>query len=92
MAIEPIKITLPVDGTLKDDARLFSESQSRLLVTVHPEHLTAFEELFAGQVCGLIGRVIEDQELLIFGGEGQILVKSSLTTLKEAWQRPLREL
>lgn len=83
---------LPVDGELRDDHRLFSESQSRLLVTVRPEHMAAFEELFAGQVCGLIGRVIEEQELLIFGSEGQILVKSPLTTLKEAWQEPLREL
>ena len=83
---------LPVAGELRDDALLFSESQSRLLVTVHPEHLAAFEQLFAGQVCGLVGRVIEEQELLIFGREGQILVKSDLSTLKEAWQEPLREL
>jgi len=83
---------LPVEGVLRDDVRLFSESQSRLLVTVHPEHMAAFEALFAGQTCGLIGRVIEEQELLIFGSEGQILVKSPLTTLKEAWQEPLREL
>ena len=67
---------LPVDGELRDDALLFSESQSRLLVTVHPEQMPAFEALFAGQVCGLIGRVIEERELLIFGREGQILVKS----------------
>ena len=83
---------LPVEGDLRDEALLFSESQSRLLVTVHPEHLAAFEQLFAGQVCGLVGRVIEEQELLIFGREGQILVKSDLSTLKEAWQEPLREL
>ena len=77
---------LPVDGVLRDDALLFSESQSRLLVTVHPEQMAAFEALFAGQDCGLIGRVIEEQDLLIFGSEGQILVKSALSTLKEAWQ------
>jgi len=85
-------VQLPVAGDLRDDVLLFSESQSRLLVTVHPEHLAAFEELFAGQDCGLVGRVIEEQELLIFGREGQILVKSPLSNLKEAWQRPLREL
>jgi len=83
---------LPVEGVLRDDVRLFSESQSRLLVTVRPEQMSAFEALFAGQDCGLIGRVIEEPELLIFGSEGQILVKSALSTLKEAWQRPLREL
>ncbi len=83
---------LPVAGVLRDDVMLFSESQSRLLVTVHPEHMEAFEALFAGQDCGLIGRVIEEKDLLIFGSEGQILVKSALSTLKEAWQRPLREL
>jgi len=83
---------LPVEGELRDDALLFSESQSRLLVTVHPEHRPAFEQLFAGQAFGLIGEVVEERELLIIGRQGQVLVKSDLSTLKEAWQRPLREL
>ncbi|GAB6081687.1 phosphoribosylformylglycinamidine synthase subunit PurS [Desulfuromonas carbonis] len=83
---------LPTEGVLRSDTLLFSESQSRLLVTVHPEQMAAFEALFAGQVCGLIGRVIAEPELLVFGCAGEIVVKAPLATLKEAWQRPLREL
>ncbi len=77
---------------MREDTVLYSESQSRLLVTVHPEHRAAFEELFAGQSCRCIGEVMRDKELLITGLQGEVLVKSNLKDLKEAWQEPLREL
>jgi len=79
-------------GTLRDDKLLFSESQSRLLVTVHPQHRQAFEDLFAGQSLRLIGTVTADKILKISGQDGTVLVDTDITHLKEAWQAPLREL
>ncbi|PLX98320.1 MAG: phosphoribosylformylglycinamidine synthase [Desulfuromonas sp.] len=81
-----------VAAGMREDRLLFSESQSRLLVSVHPKNSVAFEELFAGQSCSLIGEVTREQELLVTGLRGEILVKSKLEDLKEAWQEPLREL
>jgi len=83
---------VPVAGDLRADAVLFSESASRLLVTVPPARRARFETLFAGQACACIGTVSGDDELRIAGLEGEILVRSTLADLKAAWQSPLREM
>jgi phosphoribosylformylglycinamidine synthase II len=80
------------DEGLREDAILFSETQSRLLVTVRPENRQVFEEIFAGQPLSLLGEVADDQELLILGLDGQVLVQADINELKEAWQAPLREM
>ncbi|MCF6267298.1 MAG: phosphoribosylformylglycinamidine synthase subunit PurS [Desulfuromusa sp.] len=76
----------------REDKLLFSESQSRLLVTIHPEHKEPFEKLFAGQSCSCIGQVIAQPDLIINGLHGQNLVHVALDDLKQAWQAPLREM
>jgi len=81
-----------VAGSVREDKLLFSESQSRLLVTVHPEHDEAFVALFVGQSCCRIGQVTTQTELIINGLHGQSLVDVSLKDLKQAWQAPLREM
>ncbi|PLX97463.1 MAG: phosphoribosylformylglycinamidine synthase [Desulfuromonas sp.] len=78
--------------TLRDDKLLFSESQSRLLVTVKPLHREAFEQLFAGQFCSLIGAVTETPELVVKGSAGAPIVQLGNADLKEAWQATLREM
>jgi len=83
---------LDAEAGLREDRLLFSESQSRLLLTVHPEYQAAFEAEFAGQSCRLIGSVTETAEVQIIGLSGQPLVKAPLAQLKEAWQAPLREM
>jgi phosphoribosylformylglycinamidine synthase len=80
------------DEVLREDAVLFSESASRLLVTVKPENKAAFESIFAGQDLSPLGTVTEDRELRIVGLGGEILVRSHIDDLKEAWQAPLREM
>jgi len=80
------------DPGLRDDKLLFSESQSRLLVTIRPEHRDAFEKEFDGQSCALIGSVSKSKQLQINGVSGEPLVNASIDQLKEAWQAPLREM
>ena len=79
-------------GPLRDDALLFSESQSRLLVTARSEHKDRFEALFAGQAVSLLGAVSDDAELRITGLSGGILIRADIQELKAAWQSPLKEL
>jgi phosphoribosylformylglycinamidine synthase len=80
------------EGVLREDAVLFSETASRLLVTIKPDHKAAFEKLFAGQDLSLLGTVTEGRELRIVGLGGEILVRADINDLKEAWQAPLREM
>jgi phosphoribosylformylglycinamidine synthase len=83
---------VPCTCNLRADQVLFSESASRLLVTVPADRHARFEALFAGQACACIGVVTADTELRITGLGGEILLRSSIDALKAAWQSPLREM
>ncbi|BAH77074.1 AIR synthase-related protein [Solidesulfovibrio magneticus] len=54
---------------LTDLELLYSESASRLVVTVASENQAAFETLFAGQPCGLLGSVTQAPELTLRRGK-----------------------
>jgi len=75
-----------------DEALLFSESASRLLVTVHPDHADAFEEVMGDSSVARIGKVIEEPLLVIESIDGHNAVSAGLAELKEAWQQTLRDL
>ena len=79
-------------GNLREDSLLFSETQSRLLVTVRTSNKDSFEALFAGQSCRCIGHVTDDPTVIINGLHGQMLIHASLENLKQAWQAPLKEM
>jgi phosphoribosylformylglycinamidine synthase len=83
---------VPVAGSLRADTVLFSESQSRLLVTVRSTDRERFEALFAGQALGLLGEVAADRELRVTGLDGEILLRAGIDELKAAWQSPLKDL
>jgi phosphoribosylformylglycinamidine synthase subunit PurSL len=67
---------------------LFSESQSRLVVTVHPELETAFTAALAGQTITRLGIVTEVCGLVVRKGDEE-LVRASLDELDRAWKTPL---
>ena len=90
MEIDLTKVDAPAD--LRPDKLLFSESQSRLLVTVQPQHQEKFEKLFQGQSCALIGKVVERSELKIWTDADNVLVQAPLDRLKSAWQATLKEM
>lgn len=75
-----------------DELLLFSESASRLLVTVHPAQWSAFEEVMSGTMVSQIGHVSDTEIVTIAGLEGKTALQAGLSRLKEAWQRPLKEL
>ena len=74
----------------RDDFILFSESNSRFIIEVAPDKKDAFEKEMAGMPFALIGRVIKEPELDVYGQKGNSVVSISINELKEAWQKPLR--
>jgi phosphoribosylformylglycinamidine synthase len=74
----------------RDDFVLFSESNTRFLVEVAPEHRTRFEKMLTGVDFAAIGRVTDRQSLDVDGLSGRRVLSASLAELKEAWQKPLR--
>ena len=80
---------VPFDGLERNDYVLFSESAGRLLVTVRPEHKTAFEERMVDSMYAEIGLVTKDPMLEIVGVNGRVLCRVPIAHLKRAWQHTL---
>ena len=75
---------------LDNDVRLFSESQSRFLVEIEPQHREAFEIRMADVPIGCLGTVTEGEAFIVNGIKGERIIETSLSVLKSAWQRTLR--
>jgi phosphoribosylformylglycinamidine synthase len=81
--------SVPAEGIGRDDELLFSESQSRFVVTVHPDAREAFEAALAGSAFARIGQVIAEEDLRIEGLGGKRIIDQELAELKAAWQKTL---
>ncbi|MBN1479713.1 phosphoribosylformylglycinamidine synthase subunit PurL [candidate division KSB1 bacterium] len=82
---------VPGSGELKrDDFILFSESNSRFIMEIEPEHTQAFEEIMHTIPCAALGKVTNDGLLAIIGRTDTVLIKETIDDLKESWQKPLR--
>ncbi len=79
---------IPAENIDRLDHLLFSESQSRLVVTVRPENRAEFEKVMAGSVFSLIGEVT-DSPRLTMSHNGEKIVDEPVEELKKAWQSPL---
>jgi phosphoribosylformylglycinamidine synthase len=77
------------------DIQLFSESNSRYIVEVEPEKYDVFAKLMLGPALsgveglpfGQIGRITEDQTLVIKAHNGKQVIKAGINSLKQAWQK-----
>jgi phosphoribosylformylglycinamidine synthase len=79
------------DDVRRDDAVLFSESNSRFLLEVAPQFADEVVRHFSGKVrFGRIGETTEAQRLVVIGRRKRAVIDEPLNELKEAWQSPLR--
>jgi len=85
--LERVPLGEPID---RGDFILFSESNSRFLVEVAPEHKEKFEAIMNGTSFAAIGQVTNSEVLEIYGLDGGKVITASINELKEAWQRPIR--
>ncbi|MFW5818995.1 MAG: AIR synthase-related protein [Desulfovermiculus sp.] len=68
---------------------LYSETPSRLLVSVPEEKSQAFEELFAGQCMARVGKVRAEPLLAVHRGR-ELVLSSEVRELRQAWQETFR--
>lgn len=73
----------------RNDELLFSESQSRFVITVDPSKVKMVEERLSGIPWAHIGTVVTEQRLKIRGIDGNICIDEHIDDLRSAWQRPL---
>jgi phosphoribosylformylglycinamidine (FGAM) synthase-like enzyme len=89
MEIDLTKI--PYQGQKRDDYLLFSESQSRFVVTVSPTQKAEFENCLNGSVFASIGKVTDGKRFIIKGLNKNIAVDGDISEIKEAWQKTLKD-
>jgi phosphoribosylformylglycinamidine (FGAM) synthase-like enzyme len=88
---ESIKENAPSAASgLNGPQKLFSESNSRFVVTVAPENKAAFEAALVGCVFAEIGTVTDDNKFTVTVGSDLKLIDTTIDELKEAWISPLR--
>jgi len=80
--------SIVTEGILRDDVKLFSESNGRLLVEVPVELGGSFEEIMAGTTTRKIGSV-NDGSSLVMRSRGVALIDVPLVDLMSAWKTPL---
>ena len=74
---------------MRADYLLFSESQSRFVVTVKTRRAGEFEKLMDGLPHARVGKVTEEPLLIINERKKRNLVSADVFALKRAWQKPL---
>ncbi|MCQ2560346.1 MAG: AIR synthase-related protein, partial [Clostridia bacterium] len=79
-------LKLQIQALEKPEEFLFNETAGCFLVETSPEIDLSRQFSF----CRLIGSVQEKTEIIV-QQQGQILVQASLADLKQAWQKPLKE-
>jgi phosphoribosylformylglycinamidine synthase len=90
MTIDLAKV--PSSGVLRNDELLFSESQSRFVVTVSSAFRNDFEKMMTDQEMACIGSITEEQIFRVTGLQGRLIIEEDMASLKEAWQQTLRDL
>ncbi len=74
----------------RDDYILFSESQSRFVVTIDPKNKKEFEKLMQGTDFACIGEVTYSDNFVVKGLNGRNVIETDIRKLKEAWQSTLK--
>jgi len=77
------------DEVTRNDEALFSESNSRFLVEVRPEHAERLQDLLAPVPNAPLGEVTDDGRLTITGLLGTEVICEDIVKLKSAWKEPL---
>jgi phosphoribosylformylglycinamidine synthase len=81
---------VPAEDVILEEHIMFSESNSRMIVTVDKAQQERFEHAMKGAAKACIGEVTQALDFIITGLDRQELLKISIDKLKEAWKAPLR--
>lgn len=75
--------------SLRSDAILFSETNSRFMIEVEPKYERLVDKLFTKLPIARLGRVLA-MPILEIHHDDRLLIRCEIAKLKEVWQRPMR--
>ena len=76
------------EGVERNDFLLFSESQSRFVVTINPKDKKSFEDSMKGCSVSLVGKVTTAPKFIVKRNK-KLIINSNIADLKKAWQGTL---
>jgi phosphoribosylformylglycinamidine synthase len=76
---------------VRDDILLFSESASRLIITISPENKSKLLEIFDSSIIAEIG-VVKGNSFQVKGINQNFIIDDSLEDLKKSWQQTMKPL
>jgi len=79
------------EGTERDDFTLFSESQSRIIITIDPKNRDMFESMMNGTDISLIGAVTDDSSIKIKGIKGDTIIECPVDELKDTYNNTFKQ-
>ncbi len=77
---------IPTDSMDRDDYILFSESASRIILTISPVNQEQFEIIMEGTPIAQIG-VVKGKNFKITSNMGNVIINTPISKLKQAWQK-----
>jgi phosphoribosylformylglycinamidine synthase len=83
---------VPYSGEKREDFLLFSQSNSRFVVTISPEKKEEFEATMNGTVYSQVGVVTDNNKLRFRGFDGKEMVNLRSDKAKSAWKSTLEAL
>jgi len=87
--IDLSKIKYEGSGEPQNHTLLFSESNGRFIVEIEPKNKSKFESIMAKCPVSLIGKVIKQNNVVVYGLNGRKILDGDLKTFKKHWQKPL---
>jgi len=85
-----VNLSMLKNSIKKDEILLFSESNSRFVVTIPPEKMKLFENILKNQPCYKIGTVTKKKKLVITGYRDKPVIDGTITSFRHAWKKPLQ--
>jgi len=89
--LSDIPSSIDEEENYRDHKLLFSESNSRFIVTVPQQNVERFNHVMQGNVYNKIGEVRPDKSFVVYSNMSQ-LINSNINNLKKAWQSTLKEI
>jgi phosphoribosylformylglycinamidine synthase subunit PurSL len=80
---------MTLEGVLRDDTALFSETPCRMLISVAPGNESQLVNILGEFSFAKIGEVVEGERLKVTGLNGNVVVDADIRELKAKWQKPL---
>ena len=78
---------VPAKNIDREDYLLFSETQTRFIVTIAPQNKEEFEKSFKEIPHAQIGKVIEDKKFTVKGFNGKEIIKTDIATLDKHYRK-----